>query len=65
MSPLSPKPWSKTTAGPLPPTRTWIVAPGTAMSETWNAGGKGATAAAAGAATARLAARLKSDERNH
>src|SRR3974377_430253 len=27
MSPVSPKPCSMTTAGPLPPTRTWSVAP--------------------------------------
>src|SRR5215469_9355740 len=27
MSPVSPKPCSMTTAGPLPPTRAWIVAP--------------------------------------
>src|SRR5262249_22598067 len=27
MSPVSPKPCNMTTAGPLPPTRTWIVVP--------------------------------------
>ena len=31
MSPVSPKPCSMTTAGPLPPTRTWIVAPSALM----------------------------------
>jgi len=27
MSPVSPKPWIRTTAGPAPPLRTWMVAP--------------------------------------
>ena len=32
MSPVSPKPCSITTAGPEPPTRTWMLAPSVGMS---------------------------------
>src|SRR5215471_2880013 len=40
MSPVSPKPCSMTTAGPLPPTRTWIVAPLTLRFRLRKLGGK-------------------------
>src|SRR4029077_9719302 len=47
MSPVSPKPCSITTAGPFPPTRTWIVAPSVLMPSVWKPGGNGRTSAEA------------------
>jgi len=55
MSPLSPNPCSMTTAGPLPPIRTWIVAPFVAMSSVRKLRGKGWTSAAAENAVTRIA----------
>ena len=40
MSPVVPKPCSNTTAGPLPPTRVWIVAPLASISRISKAPGK-------------------------
>src|SRR6478752_5408647 len=47
MSPVSPKPWISTTAGPWPPTRTLIVASALITCELRNSAGKGAGAACA------------------
>src|SRR5215813_12773586 len=47
MSPVSPKPCSMTTAGPCPPTRTWMVAPSVSISRVWTLDGYGATPAMA------------------
>jgi len=52
MSPVSPKPCSITTAGPLPPWRTWIVAPSVWISAVRKSAGKGMRAAIAGNGTA-------------
>src|SRR3979490_93710 len=67
MSPVSPKPWISTTAGPWPPTRTLIVASAfpTCARRRWaGAGGGGGAAGRGGGAacadrapSARLAAR--------
>src|SRR5258706_2042069 len=58
MSPVSPKPWISTTAGPWPPTRTWIVASAFTTCELRKSAGNGVGAACADRApNARLAAR--------
>src|SRR6266850_1813497 len=58
MSPVSPKPWISTTAGPWPPTRTLIVASALTTCELRKSAGKGVGAACADRApSARLAAR--------
>src|SRR5450432_2463280 len=58
MSPVSPKPWISTTAGPWPPTRTLIVASAFTTCELRKSAGKGVGAACADRApSARLAAR--------
>src|SRR6267143_581460 len=58
MSPVLPKPWISTTAGPWPPTRTLIVASAFTTCELRKSAGKGVGAACAGRApSARLAAR--------
>src|SRR5580704_9358536 len=58
MSPVLPKPWISTTAGPWPPTRTLIVASAFITCELWKSAGKGVGAACADRAPiARLAAR--------
>src|SRR5882724_6820384 len=58
MSPVLPKPWISTTAGPWPPTRTWIVASAFTTCELRKSAGKGVGAACADRApSARLAAR--------
>src|SRR5882672_5742569 len=58
MSPVLPKPWISTTAGPWPPTRTLIVASAFATRELRKPAGKGGGAACADRApNARLAAR--------
>jgi len=58
MSPVSPKPWISTTAGPWPPTRTLIVASAFTTWELRKSAGKGVGAACADRApSARLAAR--------
>src|SRR5258708_6805774 len=58
MSPVSPKPWISTTAGPWPPTRTLIVASAFATRELRKSAGKGVGAACADRApSARPAAR--------
>src|SRR3954453_6229493 len=41
MSPVVPKPCSMTTAGPCPPTRTWILAPLVSISRDCMPAGKG------------------------
>src|SRR5947209_18179123 len=57
MSPVSPKPWTSTTAGPWPPTRTLIVASAFTTCELRKSAGKGVGAACADRAPrARLAA---------
>src|SRR5258706_337181 len=43
MSPVSPYPWSRTTAGPVPPTRTYRVVPFVAIRCVWNPAGNGRT----------------------
>src|SRR5260221_2526757 len=58
MSPVLPKPWISTTAGPWPPTRTLIVASAFTTCELRKSAGKGVGAVCADrAASARLAAR--------
>src|SRR2546422_6383399 len=58
MSPVLPKPWISTTAGPWPPTRTLIVASAFTTCELRKSAGKGVGAACADRApSARLAAR--------
>src|SRR6266853_1819237 len=58
MSPVLPKPWISTTAGPWPPTRTLIVASAFTTCELRKSAGKGLGAACADRApSARLAAR--------
>src|SRR5258707_4933657 len=58
MSPVSPKPWISTTAGPRPPTRTLIVASAFTTCELRKSAGKGVGAACADRApSARLATR--------
>src|SRR2546426_4586313 len=58
MSPVLPKPWIRTTAGPWPPTRTLIVASAFTTCELRKSAGKGVGAARADRApSARLAAR--------
>src|SRR5712671_4343543 len=58
MSPVLPKPWISTTAGPWPPTRTLIVASAFTTGELRKSAGKGVGAARADRApSARLAAR--------
>src|SRR6267142_1521082 len=58
MSPVLPKPWISTTAGPCPPTRTLIVASAFTTCELRKSAGKGVGAACADRApSARLAAR--------
>src|SRR5882724_896558 len=58
MSPVLPKPWISTTAGPWPPTRTLIVASAFTTCELRKSAGKGVGAARADRApSARLAAR--------
>src|SRR5580700_4661961 len=58
MSPVSPKPWISTTAGPRPPTRTLIVASAFTTCELWKSAGKGVGAACAdGVPSAKTAAR--------
>src|SRR5882672_8855747 len=58
MSPVSPKPWISTTAGPWPPTRTLIIASALTTCELRKSAGKGVGAACADRApSARLAAR--------
>src|SRR6266403_5333830 len=58
MSPVAPKPWISTTAGPWPPTRTLIVASAITTCELRKSAGKGMGAACADRAPiARLAAR--------
>src|SRR5882672_1589229 len=58
MSPVLPKPWISTTAGPWPPTRTLIVASAFTTCELRKSVGKGVGAACADRAlSARLAAR--------
>ena len=58
MSPVSPKPWISTTAGPWPPTRTLIVASAFTTCELRKSAGKGVGWACADRApSARLAAR--------
>src|ERR1700675_4675293 len=58
MSPVLPKPWIRTTAGPWPPTRTLIVASAFTTCELRKSAGKGVGAACADRApSARLAAR--------
>src|SRR5258707_6731120 len=55
MSPVLPKPWIKTTAGPWPPTRTLIVASALITRELRKSAGKGVGAASAdGAPSTRL-----------
>ena len=56
MSPVSPKPWISTTAGPLPPTRTWMVAPSVATSCVLKDDGKAGTPAALAVAMTKAAA---------
>src|SRR5882762_7918987 len=57
MSPVLPKPWISTTAGPWPPTRTLIVASAATTCELRKSAGKGVGAACADRApSARLAA---------
>src|SRR5882724_7844237 len=59
MSPVLPKPWISTTAGPCPPTRTWIVASAFTTCKLRKPAGKGVGAACADRApSVRLAARL-------
>ena len=49
MSPVSPKPWMRTTTGPCPPERTWmVVSPSVLRSAMWKSAGKGLTPAATG-----------------
>src|SRR5580700_2080826 len=50
MSPVSPKPWISTTAGPRPPTRTLIVASALTTCEPRKSAGPGVAAAGAGRA---------------
>src|SRR2546428_2068439 len=58
MSPVLPKPWISTTAGPWPPTRTLIVASAFTTCELRKSAGKGVGAACADRApSARLTAR--------
>src|SRR2546423_13451836 len=58
MSPVLPKPWISTTAGPCPPTRTLIVASAFTTCELRKSAGKGVGAARADRApSARLAAK--------
>src|SRR5450755_117762 len=58
ISPVLPKPWISTTAGPWPPTRMLIVASAFTTCELRKSAGKGVGAACAdGAPSARLAAR--------
>src|SRR5216683_6020435 len=58
MSPVSPKPWISTTAGPWPPTRTLIAASAFTTCKLRKSAGKGVGAACADRApSARLAAR--------
>src|SRR5205807_8494511 len=48
MSPVSPKPWISTTAGPWPPTRTLIVASAFITCELRKSAGKGCTSSTPG-----------------
>src|SRR6266576_1331819 len=65
MSPVSPKPWISTTAGPWPPTRTLIVASAFTTCELRKSAGKGVGAACADRApSARLAARRRKRREN-
>src|ERR1700681_1336071 len=64
MSPVLPKPWISTTAGPWPPTRTLIVASAFTTCELRKSAGKGVGAAWADSApSARLAARRAATRR--
>src|SRR5580700_4774565 len=66
MSPVSPKPWISTTAGPWPPTRTLIVASAFTTCELRKSAGKGVGAARADRApSARLAARPAATRRKN
>src|SRR3984893_1404536 len=66
MSPVSPKPWISTTAGPWPPTRTLIVASAFTTCELRKSAGKGVGAACADRApSARLAARPAATRRKN
>src|ERR1700720_4977593 len=66
MSPVLPKPWISTTAGPWPPTRTLIVASEFTTCEVRKSAGKGVGAACADRApSARLAARPAATRRKN
>src|SRR5260221_8814941 len=56
MSPVSPKPCSSTTAGPVPPTRTYWVPSLTGICSARNVAGQDFTSACAGVAASRLTA---------